>query len=251
MYHEVAERSAPGFEKYTVTPRAFAAQMRWLARAGYSAIGLDAVLAQRARGTELPRRPVVLTFDDGFRSCVEWAVPVLQAYDFTATFYLVVGLMGQASRWLRASHGFELPLIDWPTARRLADAGFHCGAHSMTHPHLQTLAPARCRYELVESRRIAEQELGREVGHLAYPFGSYDAPVRQMAADAGFRSACSVKLGRSPPDDDPLALRRIPVSGRDTLLDFVCRLRTAESLRGLVYRKARGAWRRIRSHAVR
>ncbi|HEU4648135.1 MAG TPA: polysaccharide deacetylase family protein [Gemmatimonadales bacterium] len=247
----MAERSAPGFEKYTVTPRAFALQMRWLARAGYSAIGLDAVLTHRAHATELPRRPVVLTFDDGFRSCVERVVPVLQTYGFTAMFYLVAGLMGQTSRWLQATHGFELPLIDWPTARRLTDAGFHCGAHSMTHPHLPKLAPASCRYELAESRRLAEQEVGQEVVHLAYPFGSYDAAVRQMAAEAGFRSACSVKLGRSPPDDDPLALRRIPVTGTDTLLDFVCRLRTAQSLRGLVYRKARGAWRRIRAHAVR
>jgi peptidoglycan/xylan/chitin deacetylase (PgdA/CDA1 family) len=164
---------------------------------------------------------------------------------------LVAVLVGQSSRWLRESHGFELPLIDWPTARNLASAGFHCGAHSMTHPHLAELAPASCRYELIESRRMLETELGREVAHLAYPFGSYDAAVRGMAREAGYRSACSVRLGRSPPDDDVLALRRVLVTGSDTLVDFAFRLRTALSLRGFLQRKARGAWRRMRRRTVR
>lgn len=245
MYHEVAERRVPGFEKYTVTTSAFAAQMRWLARAGYSTVTLDAMLAQRQGGSDLPRQPVIITFDDGYRSCVEHALPILEAHGFTATFYLVAGLVGQHSRWLEASHGLKLPLVDWPTARHLAAAGFCCGSHSMTHPHLQELAPARCQYELVESRRILEDQLGREVTDLAYPFGAFDAAVRQRAAEAGYRSACSVRVGRSPPDDDPLALRRVPVVGSDTLLDFVCRLRTALPLRALVRGKARGAWRRM------
>jgi peptidoglycan/xylan/chitin deacetylase (PgdA/CDA1 family) len=121
----------------------------------------------------------------------------------------------------------------------------------MTHPHLNALAPAVCRYELVESRRTIEDQLGREVVHLAYPFGAYDAAVRQMAAEAGYRSACSVRLGLSPPDDDPLALRRVPVTGTDTLLDFSSRLRTALTLGAVLQCKARGAWRRIRRLGVR
>src|SRR4051794_5938500 len=145
MYHEVAERLVPGFEKYTVTARAFAAQMRWLASAGYSTVSLDAVLAHRMSGAGLPRRPVVLTFDDGFRTCVEHVVPVLQGYGFTATFYLVAGLVGGSSRWLMASHGFELPLMDWDAARHLVSSGFQCGAHSLTHPHLNELPPESSR----------------------------------------------------------------------------------------------------------
>lgn len=251
MYHQVSPRPASGFEKYTVTPRALAAQMRWLALAGYTPVGLDDLLAHRAAGAPLPRRPVVITFDDGFQSCVEHAVPVLQSRGFTATFYLVAGLMGQPSRWLRRERGIELPLVDWATARALQAAGFTCGAHTVTHPRLAQLPTAECRDELRRSRDLLEAQLGSEVAHLAYPFGSYDARVRDLAAETGYRSACTVEIGLSGPGDDPLALRRVPVLGFDTLTDFACRLRSARPARETLRRRARGAWREVRELAGR
>ncbi|MEK7785041.1 MAG: polysaccharide deacetylase family protein, partial [Chloroflexota bacterium] len=157
MYHQVAPQSLPAFRKYTVTPKAFAAQMRWLALAGYVPIMLDDLLAARSGGSGcLPSRPVIITFDDGFQDCVDYAVPILQARGFRAIFYLVAGLMGRVSEWLITERGIELALIDWATARRLEAAGFQCGAHSLSHPHLANLDVAACRIELYESRRLLE-----------------------------------------------------------------------------------------------
>lgn len=241
MYHQVSPRAVPGFRKYVVSPQAFTAQMRWLALAGYTSITLDALLAHRNGTYSLPRRPVVITFDDGFQDCVEYAVPILQARGFTAIFYLVAGLMGKTSRWLVPERGFEFPLIDWATARQLEAAGFSCGAHSMSHPRLAELSPDACRVELEESRRLLEDQLGHEVRHLAYPFGSYNAVVRAIAADTGYASACSVRIGLSAPDDDRLALHRVPVSGQDSLLDFACRLQRARTPGELLRGKAQGA----------
>lgn len=246
MYHQVSPWPAKGFEKYTVTPRAFAAQMRWLALAGYTPVGLDALLAHRATGAPLPRRPVVITFDDGFASCVEHAVPVLQSRGFTATFYLVAGLMGQPSRWLLRERGVEFPLMDRSAARELHAAGFTCGAHTVTHPRLAQLPAAECRDELRRSRDLLEEQLGSEVAHLAYPFGSYDARVRDLAAETGYRSACTVEISLSAPDDDPLALHRVPVVGYESLADFACRLRTARAASEILRR----AWRRVRRRLV-
>ena len=231
MYHEVAATAPPAFAKYAVTPRAFTRQMAWLARTGYRSVLPDDLVAARAGRGTLPPKPVMITFDDGYQSCLVHAVPALRQHGFTAVFYLVAGLVGSTSRWLRTELGLELPLFDWHAARELERQGFACEAHSLTHPHLAQLAPAACRYELEDSRRILERELGREVRHLAYPFGSYDAGVRTLAQEAGYRTACSVRIGLSPPDDDLLALHRVPVSGHDSLLDFVCRLRTALGVR--------------------
>lgn len=246
MYHQVTPRPLPAFRKYAVTPRAFAAQMRWLALAGYAAIDLDVLLAHRRGRGGLPRRPVVITFDDGFQDCVEYAVPILQARGFTAIFYLVAGLMGATSRWLIAERGFELPLMDWTAAQRLEAQGFRCGAHTLSHPRLATLDADACRAELRESRALLEQRLGHEVRHLAYPFGSFDEPVRALAVETGYHSACSVRIGRSPADDDPMALQRVPVTGEDSLLDFICRLRTARTFRELLRGKAQRAAQRLR-----
>jgi peptidoglycan/xylan/chitin deacetylase (PgdA/CDA1 family) len=242
MYHEVARRAPAGFEKFVVSPVAFARQMRWLAWRGYTAIGLDLLLDAREGRAALPVRPVVVTFDDGFQECVDHAAPVLKAYGFRAIFYLVTGFMGATSRWLRPILGFELPIMSWSSARALLDAGFDCGAHTVSHPHLTLLSTDACRGELAASRAELEAELGRAVRHLAYPFGSYDAAVRACAEEAGYRSACSVRIGLSAVGDDRLALHRVPVSGTDSFADFVWRLRTAHT----VAESVRSGWRRLR-----
>ena len=230
MYHQVAPRPRPVFRKYAVTPNAFAAQMKWLAVTGHTPITLDVLLAHRSGQCPLPPRPIVITFDDGFQDCIDYAVPIMRALGFTAIFYLVAGLVGKTSRWLLSERGIELPLMDWTAARRLEAAGFQCGSHTMNHPHLAELTPAACREELLTSRYVLEDHLGHEIRHLAYPFGSFNQRVRDLALETGYRSASSVRIGLSSLDDDSLALHRIHVTGQDSLLDFICRLRSAHSV---------------------
>src|SRR5262245_54016318 len=105
MYHQVMPRPHPALRKYAVTPGAFGAQMNWLTVAGYVPITLDTLLAHRSGHCSLPSRPIVITFDDGFLDCVEHAVPILHARGFTATFYLVAGLVGKTSHWLLPERG--------------------------------------------------------------------------------------------------------------------------------------------------
>jgi peptidoglycan/xylan/chitin deacetylase (PgdA/CDA1 family) len=250
MYHQVTPQPLERFRKYSVAVRSFAAQMAWLALARYTPITLEQLLDQRAGRGALPARPVLITFDDGFQEVFEYAVPIWQQRHFTATFYLVAGLVGSRSQWLLAERGVELPLMDWQAALWLERNGFQCAAHTVNHPRLTELSAHACREELSEARRLLEQQLGHPVRHLAYPYGSFNQQVRSIAAELGYRSACSVRIGRSPAHDDPLALHRIPVSGQDTLLDFVVRLRTGrtarESIRGQL---RRGRHKVFRPHA--
>ena len=245
MYHEISPNPHPLFRKYTLTPEAFASQMDWLRRLGYATVSLDTLVSSREVKADLPSRSVVITFDDGFRDCVRYATPILLARGLTATFFLVGGLVGMHSRWLMPKLGVDLPLAGWASLRGLLAAGFACGGHGLTHQALATLTVDQCRRELVESKLRLEAELGEPVDHLAYPYGSYTAEVRQLAGEVGYHSACSVRGGLSGPDDDVLALRRVPVSGEDSLLDFLCRLRTAETVSQTLRRGARGIWRRL------
>jgi len=231
MYHEVSPSPHPAFRRYTVTVRDFTRQMRWLAAFGYQPVDMDTLVHARQGRASLPKRPVVITFDDGFQGCADHAVPVLRTHGFTAMFYLVAGLMGATSRWLRPELGMELALMSWDTARSLAAEGFRCGAHSLTHPRLAGLDAASLGPELVDARRRMEDELRQPVVHLAYPYGAFDQTVQAAAAEAGYVTACSTRPGRSGPDDDRLALHRVTVYGHDSLLDFAWRLRTGAALR--------------------
>ena len=230
MYHQVSAIPAREFRRYTVTVKEFARQMRWLAASGYRAIDLDTFARARRGETGLPDRPVVITFDDGFQGCADHAVPVLRSRGFTAVFYVVSGHVGGTSAWMRATLGIELPLMSWETVRSLAAEGFEIGAHTVTHPRLTELDRAHCRAELVNARRRIEAEVGRPAAHLAYPFGAYNATVRELADEAGYLTACSTRPGLSDAADDRLALHRVNVYGHDSLLDFAFRVRLGTSL---------------------
>jgi peptidoglycan/xylan/chitin deacetylase (PgdA/CDA1 family) len=234
MYHLVSPNRIAGFEKYTVAPENFAAQMKWLTRTGYTSIALDTLLDARSGGGALPPKPVVITFDDGYLDCIDHALPVLREWGAKAIIYLVAGRVGGTSDWLIRERGVELPLMGWSAAQKLKELGVECGSHGMTHPRLAEISTEACRYELCESRQRLEERLGYEIKHLAFPHGSYNAGVQRAAREAGYRSCCSVGIGLSRPDDDLLALHRVPVEGQDTLLDFICRLHTAQSLGALV-----------------
>ena len=242
MYHQVSPEPPASFSDWVVSPDTFGRQMRWLAGSGYTPITLDALRSNRVDGAALPRRPVVITFDDGFRDCLHYAADVLQRFRFTATFFLVAGLVGQPSRWLLRECGLELPLAGWNAIRDLARDGFEFGAHSLTHPRLATLPEEDIRQELQQSRRIVEEALGRQVVHLAYPFGSVDDRVRRLALEAGYATACTVEVGLSLADENRLALRRVPVMGSDSFADFVCRIRTGLTVRHAFGRFLRRPW---------
>lgn len=224
MYHQITVTPPRGYTRYAVTPSQFARQMRWLSLRGCSTLSLDTLLRCRAGDLPWPRRPVVITIDDGYAEAARHAMEVLPRFGFTAIVFLVAGAMGGRSTWVQ---GVAMPVMRWETSREMMKAGFSCGSHSVTHPRLATLSPAACARELRESRQRLEDGLGATVTDFAYPYGSVDETVRQLAAEAGYSTACGITLKLSTDRDDPLRLPRVPVMGDESLADFACRLRTA------------------------
>ncbi len=111
--------------------------------------------------------------------------------------------------------------MTWEQVRRLAAAGMTIGSHAHDHRKLAALAEADQRFELTESKRILEQELGRAVNALAYPFGwpgAYDDRTLRLAQETGYRLAFTAVEGvnRPDPDSDPFALRRLNVGYHDS-----------------------------------
>ncbi len=230
MYHLVTNAVPTAFRSYTVTPTQFRAQVRTLVRLGYHSVTPSELADARQGVGSLPRRPVVITFDDGFRDCLRLAAPVLHDAGMRATMYVVAGLLGGRSRFLMRER-LDLPLVSAAEARELEQAGIDCQSHALTHARLADLDTTEIAHELVTSRDVLEQALGHEVRHVAYPHGSFDDRVTRLADLAGYRSAYTTQPGKATAADSAMALPRVKVDGRESsTLEFLARLTTGRHL---------------------
>ena len=183
-YHVIAnpQPGAP-YPKLYVRTRDFSIEMSWLARHGFHAVKLDRVLAAWTRGKPLPRRPVVLTFDDGYRSVYTHAFPILREYRWPGNVNLVVR---------RTQFAAGLPPR---RVRALIAADWEIDAHTMTHADVTTLSGARLRYEIAGSRRWLRRHFHVPVHFFCYPSGHYDARAIAAVRAAGYLGGESEQQG--------------------------------------------------------
>jgi peptidoglycan/xylan/chitin deacetylase (PgdA/CDA1 family) len=211
LYHSVSNDPPAVIEEFTVTPSEFARQLDLVVESGFTVLKVS-TFAEVLRGhAPLPPRPLVITFDDGFADFCDTALPALQERGLCATLYVPTGLLrGRPERVRFPSLGDSL--LEWRQLAEIERSGIEIGAHSHTHPHLDTLSTAAAREEITRSKELLEDELAHEVASFAYPNGYSNPTVRRLVADAGFRSACAVKNAFSSIDDDVFAIARLTVT---------------------------------------
>jgi peptidoglycan/xylan/chitin deacetylase (PgdA/CDA1 family) len=204
MYHliNVSSPETPSMERrLTVHPADFARQMRWLKHHGYRTITQRELFEALFQGRRLGPKPILITFDDGYRDLYENASPVLARLGMRATAYVV-------SR--RLKNGYPL-FLTWRLLRQLPSRGIEIGSHTATHVDLTSLSDREALRELVESRLAIERRLRHPVQWLAYPFGDYDARIERLARRAGYVLAVTTEGGSVQSARRPLALRRLQV----------------------------------------
>ena len=207
MYHCVADEYEDP-NHLCVAPERFAEQMSWLKRRGLQGVGIgmlvDAMRAGRQRGL------VGITFDDGYVSVLEAALPELRRHGFTATMFIISGRLGGSNEW---DEGPRWPLMSASQVRELAAAGMEIGSHSATHPRLASIGVGHLEAEIGDSRASIGELVGAPVRGFAYPYGSMDAAARHAVRAAGYDYACAVQTPRS--ELGFMALPRIYVGQRD------------------------------------
>ena len=211
VYHKV-DRIPPGsrYPKQYVTPEQFATHLALLARHGYTSIGFPDYIAYRRGERRLPRRPIILTFDDGYRSTRAIALPLLRQYGFTATIFLVAECLGKTNLWDEAE--IQEPLLDAGDIQDMQATGIEFGSHTATHAHLAALRPVEVLRELRTSRDRLGALLGKPVTVVSYPFGEYTRDTLQFARDAGYAAGVTRRPRMNTDATDLLELRRIPVA---------------------------------------
>jgi GT2 family glycosyltransferase/peptidoglycan/xylan/chitin deacetylase (PgdA/CDA1 family) len=224
LYHHVGPPRAGIYRELTISPEKFARQIRWLARRGYVGIAPSDWLEWHRRGARLPRKPVLVSFDDAYADIAEYALPVLRTFGFRALVFVVTGRIGGTNDWDEAPDFGAQRLLTDDEIRRWADHGTEFGAHSRSHANLTTLPEEELENEIAGSRDDLADLLGTRVTSFAYPYGRYDDVVRRHVASA-FDVAFTADKGLNTLRTDLHLLRRTMVQPSDSLVDLESRLR--------------------------
>jgi len=215
MYHRITDGPPAGSRHGTwVTKDRFAAQLDSLARRGYSTITFRDYAAYLDGARALPRRPIILTFDDGYADNHGNALPLLRKYGMTAVVFLIADRNVTTNLWDAASGEPQVPLLASDQIREMGDYGVEFGSHTRSHARLSDLAPERLAEELQGSRRALEERFGRPVLSLCYPYGAVNAAVKEATERAGYRFGVASDSGPLRLGEDLFEIRRVQVFPR-------------------------------------
>ena len=207
MYHVIAA-PPPGapFPGLYVTPSEFAAQMNALKRAGWHAVTLDQAEAYWREGVPLPSgKPIVLSFDNGYRSQYTEALPVLRSLGW-------VGVENMQLTGLPPSQGG----LSSAQIHELVAAGWELDTQGFSHADLITLDAQALHYQVAVARTTVQRRYGVPVNWFCYPSGHYDATVIAAVRAAGYEGSTTVVPGWAHPGEDPYRLHRLRVLGGTT-----------------------------------
>lgn len=212
VYHNIAAQDKG---RLTLAARTFDAQIRQLHAEGFEALRLADFLAFTAGRRQLPRRSVLLTFDDGYKSFVQYARPILKDYGYGATLFVYSDFLGGGSA------------LSWQDLRTLTEQGFDVQAHSKSHANLrraegesEAAYAKRIEAELAFPNTLYTKHLGRASTVLAYPFGEMDDELVPYVAKFGYSAAFTVRRQSNPAFVSPLRISRAQIYSEMTAKDF-------------------------------
>lgn len=217
LYHfvgrETLERDGRSVSRFNVTAADFEAQLMLLKQLGYHPVTVGEIAAAMEGKATLPERPIVLTFDDGWREQYDVAFPILQRYRMRATFFVSTSFVGYPR------------FMTWEELAEMRDAGMEIASHGRKHVNLADADDQEAWREVARSREVLEEKLGVSAISFAYPFGGYRKGLPAMLDRAGYQIA--VGVGGSSAVHRPGSryyFRRMEVSGLHSLWMFLDRL---------------------------
>jgi peptidoglycan/xylan/chitin deacetylase (PgdA/CDA1 family) len=220
MYHVINPPPAGApFPGLYVPSDEFAAQMQALRNAGWHAVTMDQLEAYWKRGVPLgPGKPIVLTFDNGYASQYENALPILKRLGWAGNENIQLTGLPQSQGGLTTAQ-----------VRAMIADGWELDTQGISHADLITLDASQLRYQVAIARQMLRRRYGVPVNWFCYPSGHYDATVVAAVRAAGFVGSTTVIPGWASPSEDPYRLPRLRVLGGTSPAALLDQISSAES----------------------
>lgn len=220
-YHAIADLAGDRIlAPYATPPAQFERQIDALLRRGYRFIGGTELAAWLAGRAGLPRRAVLLTFDDCYVDLLSDALPVLAERGIPAVAFAVTGLASNSNEWDHPKGCTRLALLDDAGLREAAGAGIEIGGHSRTHRALSGLDSEELAAETAGTAEDIEAKGLPRPRFFAYPYGDFDRAARDAVEAAGYLAAFTVAPGRYRRASDRFTIPRVEMLRQDTGLRF-------------------------------
>ena len=212
-YHQVNDEKHSAL---TLHVDQFREQMEYLHNQGYNTITLAQLYDYLENGTELPNKPIVITFDDGYVDNYKNVLPILKEYNMKATLFMISDAAN--------TPGF----VSTEQMHQMEAGGFDIQGHTNHHKILTKIAPTELPDALLGGKTSLEGILGEPIEYLAYPGGFNDMLVQYVTKQSGYKMAFTVQPGTVQPGDNLYALNRLAIFQGDTpYLSFWLRLHCA------------------------
>ena len=195
LYHRIGDTEG----HLTITPEKFELDLANVREMGFTTITLEAFNRFLADPeTELPAKPILISFDDGYLDNFMNAYLSLRKYGMTAAFFIITGMIGEEDR-LAAGH-----------IREMAANGMSFGSHTVSHRALGEMAREYAESELILSKAYLEGLLQKSIDFVAYPKGSFNPETGSIACEAGYSGGFSIIPGTCTSETYHYDLKRIP-----------------------------------------
>jgi peptidoglycan/xylan/chitin deacetylase (PgdA/CDA1 family) len=210
MYHYTSDPPADADIYRTdlsVSPAALRQQLAWLRDNGYTAITLDALVTAAACLHELPPRPIILTFDDGYRDNYAVAFPLLQEFGMVGTFFIVTDFVESGNE----------NYMSWEMVAEMAAAGMRMENHTRTHPNLAQRSPEEVRAQVQGAQEALARHTGVMPRFLAWPGGFFDQETVALVRDLDLWGAVTTRHGQNQTWHERYELKRLRMRYTTTL----------------------------------
>lgn len=214
MYHKIPDQEIQSQHKIYVTKSNFEKHLQFFKKRGFQTLTFSDLKKFRSgqkNFSEFPKKPLLLTFDDGYRDNLENASPLLKQYDFTAQIFLLADPNINSNNWDQSTDEPSHEIISGPERQKWKDSAFEIGSHGFSHEKISSLNSEQACAELTDSKKALEKEFSQPVNVFAFTYGITIENSRQLAENAGYDYAVRTDSGGNLIEEDPFAIFRVNI----------------------------------------
>lgn len=223
MYHRVPASAIEARHRTFVEAAKFARHLKFFAWRGLQTLTFKEYLAfskGERPASDFPRKPLVITFDDGYLDNFTNMLPLTKRFGYHGVLFLLGDANVTANFWDHGENRDDNLLMSREQCKAFVASGWEIGAHTLSHPDLTKLDDDQARHEICASKRALEEELDTDVVSFAYPFGHYSSRIKEMVKEAGFSFGIATDNGGITIEDDRFALFRVNMFPNETMFSL-------------------------------